>query len=137
MARWDKPWSEVRPRTIDRYIYLGADWICPKNDVHRTPSDLFFQGHRVYIRSLEALYCISTIPEPAGAMLLLAGTLVCCRRGLSRGVVRDAARSVVAHCGMYPAPALRGGSRPHGPREAPTRSHRPDQLLTNNEQGSP
>jgi hypothetical protein len=56
LTLWQKPWSEIKPRTIDRYFYTGTEWI-GGNDDHRAPSDVFIQGDKVFIRSIEGILC--------------------------------------------------------------------------------
>lgn len=52
-----KPWSEIKGRTIDRYFYTAMMWV-GGNDDHRTPSDLFVHGDKVFIRSIDGIYCV-------------------------------------------------------------------------------
>lgn len=56
MKLWQKPWNELKSRTIDRYFYTGTEWI-GGNDDHRTPSDVFIQGDKVFVRSIEGIVC--------------------------------------------------------------------------------
>ncbi len=57
MRLWRLSWSELKHHTIDRFFYTGCEWV-GGNDDHRTPSDLFIQGDKVYIRSIEGIICV-------------------------------------------------------------------------------
>lgn len=56
MTLREKQWSEIKPRTIGRYIYTSMMWV-GGNDDHRTPSDLFVQGENVFIRTIDGILC--------------------------------------------------------------------------------
>lgn len=56
IALWAKPWSEMKPRVVDRFLF-GPE-LTLANDCHRTPTDPFFQGDRVYVRTIEGMTCI-------------------------------------------------------------------------------
>ena len=62
----EKPWREIQPRTIGRFIFTTMMW-SGGNDDHRTPSDLFVQGENVFIRTIDGILCArhsNTSQEP-------------------------------------------------------------------------
>jgi outer membrane protein assembly factor BamB len=56
IALWTKPWAEIKAETYDRNLVSGSDMFLG-NDAHRAPADLFVQGSRVYIRTIEGVTC--------------------------------------------------------------------------------
>lgn len=58
LALWNKPWSEMKPRIIDRYLLCDSALTCG-DESQRAPGDPFFHGDKVYIRTIEGITCMA------------------------------------------------------------------------------